>query len=138
VARVLRREIRGFVANRLQGVIMREACYLVKEGVVTIDELDDIVTNSIGLRWAVNGPFSSFYMGGGPTGFRGYFKQFGPGLEASWANPSPMEYTDQVAELIIAQGDAAYADTPMEQMERKRDDAQVAILRVLDTERKER
>ena len=136
--RVLRKEIRGFVANRLQGVIMREACYLVKEGVVTIEELDDIVTSSIGLRWAVNGPFSSFYMGGGPSGFRGYFKQFGPGMKASWARPSPIEYSDELADLVVAQGDAAYADTPMNEMERQRDDAQVAILRVLDEQRGER
>jgi len=68
VPRVLKKEIQGFVANRLQRAIMREACYLVQEGVVTIDELDDIVTSSIGLRWAVNGPFSSFHMGGGPRG----------------------------------------------------------------------
>lgn len=129
VARVLHKEMRGFVANRLQGVIMREACYLVKEGVVTIEELDDIVTSSIGLRWAVNGPFSSFYMGGGPTRFRGYFRQFGPGMKLSWANPSPIEYSDEVAQLIIDQGDAAYGGTPMEQMERRRDDTQIALLR---------
>lgn len=129
VPRVLRKEVRGFVANRLQGVIMREACYLVQQGVVTIEELDDIVTSSIGLRWAVNGPFSSFYMGGGPTGFRGYFKQFGPGMKVSWAHPSPVEYTDELAQLIIDQGDVAYGATPMEQMERLRDDTQIAVLR---------
>jgi ketoreductase RED1 len=133
VARVLKKEIRGFVANRLQRVIFREACYLVKEGVVTIEELDDIVTNSIGLRWAVNGPFSSFYMGGGPTGFRGYFKQFGPGMKASWPTQSPIEYSDEVAQLIIDQGEAAYAQTPMEQMERTRDDKQIALLHALET-----
>ena len=129
VARVLRKEIAGFVANRLQRAIFRESCYLVKEGVVTIQELDDIVTNSIGLRWAANGPFSSFYMGGGPTGFRGYFKQFGPGMKLSWANHPPIEYTEKVAQLIIDQGDAAYANTPMAQMERLRDDTQIALLR---------
>ena len=129
VARVLKKEIRGFVANRLQGVIMRESCYLVREGVVTIEELDDIVTNSIGLRWAANGPFSSFHMGGGPTGLRGYFKQFGPGLKLTWSNPSPMEYNDSVAELVVGQADVAYANTPMEQMERTRDNTQIALLR---------
>lgn len=129
VARVLHKEIAGFVANRLQRAIFREACYLVKEGVVTIEELDDIVTNSIGLRWAVNGPFSSFYMGGGPTGFRGYFKQFGPGMKISWANHPPIEYGDDIAQLIIGQGDKAYAGTSMEAMERQRDDTQIALLR---------
>jgi ketoreductase RED1 len=52
VPRVLRKEIQGFVANRLQRAIFRECCHLVLEGVVTVDELDDIVTSSIGLRWA--------------------------------------------------------------------------------------
>jgi len=127
--RRLRKEINGFVANRLQRAIFRESCYLVQEGVVTVDELDDIVTSSIGLRWAVNGPFSSFHMGGGPTGFRGYFKQFGPGLRAVWNKPSPSEYSEQLEQLIIGQADAAFGATPLEQMERRRDDAQVALLR---------
>ncbi len=128
VARVIKKEVGGFVVNRLQRAIFREACYLVQEGVVTIDELDDCVTNSVGLRWAVNGPFSSFHMGGGPTGLRGYFKQFGHGMKSSWANHSPVEYTDELAQLIIDQGDTAYANTPMEQMERQRDDTQIALL----------
>ena len=128
VARVIRKEIGGFVVNRLQRAIFREACFLVKEGVVTIDELDDCVTNSVGLRWAVNGPFSSFYMGGGPTGFHGYFKQFGPGMKASWSNHSPIEYSDEIAQLIIDQGEKAYAGIPMAQMERERDDTQIALL----------
>lgn len=131
VPRVLRKEINGFVANRLQRAIFRESCYLVQEGVVTVDELDDIVTNSIGLRWAVNGPFGSFHMGGGPTGFAGYFKQFGPGLRAGWNKLSPSEYSEQLERLIIEQADAAFGATPHEQMERERDDAQVALLRAL-------
>jgi ketoreductase RED1 len=131
VPRVLKREIRGFVANRLQRAIFRESCYLVQEGVVTVDELDDIVTNSIGLRWSVNGPFSSFHMGGGPTGITGYFKQFGPGLRPLWNTLSPSEYSDDLEQLIIGQADTAYGATPadLERMERERDDTQVALLR---------
>ena len=128
VARVIKKEVGGFVVNRLQSAIFREACYLVKEGVVTIDELDDCVTNSVGLRWAVNGPFSSFYMGGGPTGFHGYFKQFGPGMKISWARQSPIEYSEEIANLVIQQGEVAYANTPMEQMEATRDVTQLALL----------
>lgn len=131
VARVLRKEIGGFVANRLQRAIMRESMYLVQQGVVTVDELDDIVTNSIGLRWAVNGPFSSFHMGGGPTGFTGYFKQFGPGLRANWNDASPCEYSEQLERLIIDQADTAFGTTSVERtrMERRRDDTQIALLR---------
>ena len=80
VPRVVRKEMPGFVANRLQRAIFRECCYLVIQGVVKVDELDDIVTSSIGLRWAADGPFRSFHLGGGAGGFKSFFKQFGLGL----------------------------------------------------------
>ena len=125
VPRVLRKEINGFVANRLQRAIFREACYLVQEGVVTVDELDDIVTQSVGLRWAADGPFRSFHMGGGPNGMAGYFKQFGPGLRTVWDKLSPSEYGEPLEKLIIEQSEAAFGVSPgaMAKMERRRDDA---------------
>ena len=65
VPQVVHKEIGGFVANRLQAAIFRECVSLVAQGVVTVDELDSIVTHSVGLRWAVDGPFASFNLGGG-------------------------------------------------------------------------
>nr|WP_259455865.1 3-hydroxyacyl-CoA dehydrogenase family protein [Bacillus sp. PK3_68] len=62
---VLKKEIPGFVANRLQSALFREAIHLVLEEVVSMKDLDRIVTNSIGLRWAVGGPFLTFHLGGG-------------------------------------------------------------------------
>jgi ketoreductase RED1 len=47
----LKKEIPGFVANRLQAAIFRECVYLVREGIVSIRDLDAIVT-MLGLRWA--------------------------------------------------------------------------------------
>jgi ketoreductase RED1 len=134
VPRTLRKEINGFVANRLQRVIFREACYLVSQGVVTVDELDDIVTNSIGLRWAVNGPFSSFHLGGGPGGLAAFFKQFGPLMEVSWKTAPPALSPDAgLQKLIIDQAAASFGKTPMEQLDRERDDKQLALLRALAT-----
>ena len=50
---VLAREIPGVVANRLQAALFREAVHLVAHGVVTEQELDAVVTSSIGMRWPV-------------------------------------------------------------------------------------
>ena len=133
VARVLKKEINGFVANRLQRAIMRESCYLVQEGVVTVDELDDIVTNSIGLRWAINGPFSSFHMGGGPKGLESFFQHLGKNLAASFKVISPLEWSDELQQRIIDQANASFGQEPIPSMERKRDDRQVAVLRTLRT-----
>lgn len=128
VPRVLRKEIQGFVANRLQRAIMRESCYLVQQGVCTIDELDDIVTSSIGLRWAVNGPFSSFHMGGGPGGLASFFENLGKNMAAAWKTMPPVELDDELKQRIVTQA-AAFA--PIDQMERERDDKQIALLRAL-------
>jgi ketoreductase RED1 len=131
VPRVLKKEIQGFVANRLQRAIMREACYLVQEGVVSIDELDDIVTSSIGLRWAVNGPFSSFHMGGGPKGLESFFQHLGKNMATSFKVIPPVELDETLQRRIIEQAAASFGRTPIPEMERKRDDAQVALLRAL-------
>ena len=137
VPRVLKKEIQGFVANRLQRAIMREACYLVQEGVVTIDELDDIVTSSIGLRWAVNGPFSSFHMGGGPKGLESFFQHLGKNMAASFNVIPPVELDVKLQHRIIDQAAASFGKIPIPQMERQRDNAQVALLRALASQNEE-
>ena len=131
VPRVVRKEMPGFVANRLQRAIFRECCYLVIQGVVTVDELDDIVTSSIGLRWAADGPFRSFHLGGGAGGFTSFFKQFGPGLNEAWKNMAPVDLNEAAQDRIIAQAEASFAARPAEQLESERDAKQLAIIRAL-------
>jgi ketoreductase RED1 len=131
VPRVLRKEIQGFVANRLQRAIFRECCHLVLQGVVTVDELDDIVTSSIGLRWAADGPFRSFHLGGGPGGFPAFFKQFAPGMEAAWKSQAPVTLDATAQRVIIEQAEASFAANSPEKLEAERDAKQLAILRAL-------
>lgn len=131
VPRVLRKEIQGFVANRLQRAIFRECCHLVLEGVVTVDELDDIVTSSIGLRWAADGPFRSFHLGGGPGGFVSFFRQFAPGMEAAWKSQAAVTLDAKSQQTIIDQAQASFAAIPPEKLEGERDAKQLAILKAL-------
>jgi 3-hydroxyacyl-CoA dehydrogenase len=55
----VRREIEGFVYNRLQGALLREAYCLVRDGVISVEELDRVVSEGLGRRWAVIGPFET-------------------------------------------------------------------------------
>jgi ketoreductase RED1 len=135
VPHVVRKEMPGFVANRLQRAIFRECCYLVIQGVVTVDELDDIVTSSIGLRWAADGPFRSFHLGGGAGGFRSFFKQFGPGLNEAWKNMAPVDLNEAAQDKIIAQAEASFAARPAERLESERDAKQLAIIQALKSVR---
>ncbi|RBL84278.1 hypothetical protein DDE05_24900, partial [Streptomyces cavourensis] len=82
---VLRKPIARLVANRLQSALLRESIHLVREGVVSMEELDTVVTQSIGLRWSTIGPFHAFHLGGGEGGLRKWLGHLGTGLEESWA-----------------------------------------------------
>ncbi len=53
------REVEGFVFNRLQGAMLREAYCLVRDGVIGVEDLDTVVRDGLGLRWAVIGPFET-------------------------------------------------------------------------------
>lgn len=55
----LGREVEGFVFNRLQGAMLREAYCLVRDGVIGVEDLDTVVRDGLGLRWSVIGPFET-------------------------------------------------------------------------------
>ncbi len=56
---LIRKEVAGFVFNRLQGAVLREAYCLVRDGVAGVEDIDTIVRDGLGLRWAVIGPFET-------------------------------------------------------------------------------
>lgn len=133
----LRKEIPGFVANRLQAAVFKESVALVRAGVVTVPELDEIVVQSIGLRWAITGPFESFHVGGGPTGFRGYLRQFAKGIQLLWLHSAtrPVVLTQRLQQSLLDQIDASFGSRPIHDLETHRDRRQVALIaaRAADT-----
>ncbi len=129
---LIEKEMPGFVANRLQAALMRESVYLVKEGVVTMENLDQIVSNSIGLRWAAAGPFKTFTLGGGPGGLPHFLQHLGPGMEQLWkvlGNPS---FDKPTVDLLLAQVSESYGKISYEDLTRERDEQQLAIMKALN------
>jgi len=55
----LAREVDGFIFNRLQGALLREAYCLVRDGVAGVDDVDRLVRDGLGRRWSVIGPFET-------------------------------------------------------------------------------
>ena len=127
---VLRREIPGFVANRLQAALFREAVYLVSQGVVTEQELDAVVTTSIGMRWAVAGPFQTFHLGGGPGGLPDFLVHLGPALAAIWPHLGNPTLDAPLVEQLTEQ--AGHFDGSVAELAIRRDDAQIRLMRALD------
>lgn len=81
---VLNHEIPGFVANRLAFALYREACSLVAQNVISVKDLDDIVTSSMGPRWSVAGPFKAYHAGGGEEGLKGFMEKIGGTVQMCW------------------------------------------------------
>jgi len=127
---VLSREIPGFVANRLQAALFREAVHLVTQGVVTEQELDAVVTSSIGMRWAVAGPFQTFHLGGGPGGLADFLVHLGPALEALWKTLGQASFDADTVRLLTTQAED-FGGTVAE-LARRRDEAQIRLMKALD------
>ncbi len=67
---VVRKEVPGFIGNRLQAALWREALSLVGNGVASVEDVDKAIWAGPGARWAIMGPFLTFHLGGGPGGLK--------------------------------------------------------------------
>nr|WP_278250940.1 MULTISPECIES: 3-hydroxyacyl-CoA dehydrogenase family protein [unclassified Actinopolyspora] len=124
----MRRPIAAFAANRLQSALLRESIHLVAEGVLTVEELDDVVTNSIGLRWSTVGPFQSFHLGGGEGGLRKWLTTLGAGLQRGWEELGQPVLDEDLIERLLAQADEAFGGSTYAELAARRDRLQRAVL----------
>jgi carnitine 3-dehydrogenase len=131
---VLRREIDGFVADRLLEALWREALWLIEDDVATLEEVDDAITFGAGLRWAFMGTFLTYRIAGGEAGMRHFIAQFGPALRWPWSRLTDVpELTDELIDKIVAQSDAQAGGRSVRELERLRDDCLVSVLQALRT-----
>jgi 3-hydroxybutyryl-CoA dehydrogenase len=87
---LVRRDVPGFVLNRLQMALLREAVELVDDGVVGAADLDRLIREGLGRRWSAVGPFGTVALGG-PATFRRVAEQLYPVLSCSQQPPQSME-----------------------------------------------
>jgi ketoreductase RED1 len=126
---VLHREIAGFVGNRLQAAVLRESIYLVQQGVVTVEELDRVVTNSLGLRWSAVGPFQGIHLGGGPGGITHFLTHLGPVFQGLFDELGNSRIDEETIAQLAHQTEQAYGPMPNASMAAERDRKQLAVLR---------
>jgi L-gulonate 3-dehydrogenase len=53
------KETEGFIFNRLQGAVLREAYCLVRDGIGSVEDIDRVMRAGLGMRWSVTGPFET-------------------------------------------------------------------------------
>ncbi|KAL9133477.1 MAG: hypothetical protein Q9175_005350 [Cornicularia normoerica] len=104
----LQKETTGFVGNRLAFALLREAIHLVNEGVASVEDIDSVMENSLGPRWAISGPFKSYQAGGGEGGIKAFFKNIGGTVQACWDDAGRVNVGEGWEKEIYNQTKAAY------------------------------
>ncbi len=126
------REIEAFVGDRLLEALWREALWLIKDDICTVETLDDVIRYSFGLRWAQMGLFQTYRIAGGEAGMRHFLAQFGPCLQWPWTKLTDVvDLDDALVEKIGQQSDEQANGLSIRELERIRDENLVGILQSL-------
>ena len=69
---MVKKELPGYLADRLQEALWREALHIVNEGYATTKDLDRSIEDGPGLRWSLMGIFLTYHLAGGKAGNETY------------------------------------------------------------------
>ena len=118
---LVRREIEGFVLNRLQGALLTEAMRLVADGLVSPDDLDKTVRDGLGLRWSFMGPFETIELNA-PGGVADYCARYSGFYQRLAADPAPPSvWQGKSAERVVRALGAPLTDAQRDQRTEWRD-----------------
>jgi carnitine 3-dehydrogenase len=124
----LSRELPGFVGNRLQEALWREALHMVAAGEATVEEIDAAIALGPGLRWALMGPCLTFHLAGGGGGMAHMLDHFGAALLEPWTRLQAPALTPELRDRMI-EGCLRQADgRSVADLERLRDDFLAELL----------
>ena len=125
------RELPGFIANRLQEALWREALHMIAKGEATVAEIDDAIAQGPGLRWPAMGPCLTFHLAGGEGGMAHMLDQFGPFLAGSWSRLAAPALTEQLRDRLVQGCREIAAGRTIGELVGARDRRLVAILQAL-------
>jgi 3-hydroxyacyl-CoA dehydrogenase len=99
---LVRRELDGFILNRLQGALLSEAMRLVAEGYVSPEDLDKTIAHGLGLRWSFMGPFATIELNA-PGSVADYCARYSGFYRRLAADPpSPDVWQGESAARVVA------------------------------------
>ena len=98
---ILKKELPGYLSDRLQEALWREALHIVNEGYASTKELDRSIEDGPGLRWSLMGVFLTFHLAGGKAGMRHMLEQFGPALKLPWTKLKAPKLSRKLSSRVI-------------------------------------
>lgn len=128
---IMKKEIPGFVATRLQEALWREALHMVANGEATPADIDNALINGPAPRMAVQGQCMAFHVACGEGGMATNLDQFGPALKLPWTRLEAPELTQELRDRMVEGCNAIAGTQRFEDMAAKRDAQIVAVLRAI-------
>ena len=128
---IMKKEIPGFVATRLQEALWREALHMVANGEATPADIDNALMNGPAPRMAVQGQCMAFHVACGEGGMATNLDQFGPALKLPWTRLEAPKLTQELRDRMVEGCNAIAGTQRFEDMAAKRDAQIVAVLRVI-------
>lgn len=125
----MKSEVPGFIANRLQEALWREALHMVANGEATVREIDDSITEGPGLRWAFMGPMLTFALAGGEGGMAHMLDHFGPSLKSPWTRLDAPELDKELYDAVVAGCAEAAGGRTIADLVAERDQGVIDVLR---------
>ncbi len=90
----LKREVQGFVANRMQAALIGAALRMVKDDVASAEDIDIAIRDGIGLRWSFMGPFETIDLNA-PGGIADYLRRYGPLYQAIESEHAALDWSEE-------------------------------------------
>ena len=98
---MLKKELPGFLSDRLQEALWREALHIVNEGYASTEDLDRAIEDGPGMRWSLMGTFLTFHLAGGNAGMKHMLEQFGPALKLPWTKLKAPKLSKKLSSRVI-------------------------------------
>ncbi len=124
-------EVSGFVGNRLQEALWREALHMIDSGQATVQQIEDSIVYGPGLRWALMGPILTFHLAGGPGGMAHMLDHFGPALLEPWTRLDAPSLTPELRDRVVSGAVKVAAGRTVSELEQSRDAFLVDLLLLL-------
>ena len=99
---MIKKELPGYLSDRLQEALWREALHIVNEGYASTKDLDRAIEDGPGMRWSLMGTFLTFHLAGGKAGMKHMLEQFGPALKLPWTKLKAPKLTKKLSNTIIS------------------------------------
>ncbi|MBI1383728.1 MAG: 3-hydroxybutyryl-CoA dehydrogenase [Rhizobiales bacterium] len=128
---VMKKEVPGFVATRLQEALWREALHMVANGEATPEDIDIALMNGPAPRMAIQGQCMAFHVACGAGGMATNLDQFGPALKLPWTRLEAPELTAELRNRMVDGCNAIAGDRHFKDMAAERDRAIVGVLKAV-------